>query len=160
LAGRINDAAAACEQAIELNPNFSAAYAELGRKYALHGQPEEAIKACRTALSLNPRDPANWERHATLAIAHFVAGDDEAALREAKTTARVRPELPEASIMVAAAAAALGKIEEAQRAITLCMARWPGICLGNVMPNYIPRFTRDEDRQRLLTMLRKAGLPE
>ncbi|NJM90892.1 MAG: tetratricopeptide repeat protein, partial [Myxococcales bacterium] len=66
----------ASKRAIEINPNFSAAFAELGRKYALLGQPEEAIQACQTALRLNPRDPTNFEFHTSLAMAYFVAGDD------------------------------------------------------------------------------------
>jgi hypothetical protein len=51
-----------------------------------------------------PRDPSNWERHSSLAISHFVAGDDEAATREARTAAQARPELPEPLIILAAAA--------------------------------------------------------
>ena len=93
-------------------------------------------------------------------MAHFVAGDDEAALQEARTTVQLRPELPEASIMTAAAASALGKAEEAHNAVALCVVRWPGICLGNVIPKYIPRFAREPDNQRLLARLREAGLPE
>jgi len=160
LAGRIADGAAECKRAIELNPNFSQAYAELARKYAFLGQSEDSVQACQTASRLNPRDPTNFQFLTALAVAHFVAGEDEASLRDARTTVEVRPELPEGLIMVAAAAAALGKIEEAEKAVALCVARWPHICLGNVMPNYIPRFTREKDYQRLLALLRKAGLPE
>jgi adenylate cyclase len=160
MAGRIKDGAAECKRAIELNPNFSAAFAELGRKYALLGQPEDAIQACQTALRLNPRDPTNFQFHTSLAMAHFVAGDDEAALQEARTTVQLRPELPEGSIMAAAAASALGQAEEAHNAVAVCVAHWPGICLGNVIPKYIPRFAREKDNQRLLATLREAGMPE
>jgi TolB-like protein len=160
LAGRIKDGVAECKRAIELNPNFSVAYAELGRKYALLGQPEQAIQACQTAVRLSPRDPTNFHFHTTLAMAHFVAGRDEAALEEARTSVQLRSELPEASIMVVAAASALGKVEEAHNAVASCVARWPNLCLGNVIPKYIPRFAREPDNQRLLARLREAGLPE
>jgi adenylate cyclase len=160
LAGRIKDGAAECMRAIEINPNFSAAYAELGRKFALLGEPEQAIQACQTALRLNPRDPTNFQFHTSLAIAHFVAEDNGAALREAKMTVQLRPELPEGLIMSAAAAAALGKTKEAQDAVAVCVTRWPGICLGNVIPRYIPGFARENDNQRLLAALREAGLPK
>src|SRR5262249_26370809 len=109
LAGSFGDGVVACERAIELNPNFSAGYAELARKYSFLGQSEQAIKACDWALRLNSRDPANWERHSTLAIAHFVAADDEAALREARATTQLRPDFPEGWIMFIAAASALDK---------------------------------------------------
>jgi tetratricopeptide (TPR) repeat protein len=160
MAGRTEEAVAECRRAIEFNPNFSAGYAELGRNLAANGQPQEAIEACRMALRLNPRDPSNWERHSSLAISHFVAGDDEAATREARIAAQARPELPEPLIILAAAASAQGKIEEAQSAVEQCLARWPDIRLGNIMPIYIPEFTRSADRGRLLEMLRKAGLAE
>ena len=81
-------------------------------------------------------------------------------LREAKTTFQLRPELSEASIMVVVAASALKKAEEAKNAVALCMARCPGICLRSDNPKYVPRFAREEDNQRLLAMLREAGLPK
>ena len=160
MAGRIEDAVAECRRAIELNPNFSNGYSELGRSLAALGRADEAIDACRTALLLNPRDPSNWERHNTLAIAYFIAGDYEASLREARTAVQSRPELPEGLIMLAAAASALGEIEEARRVVAQCVTRWPGICLGNIMPIYIPNITREEDRKRLWTALHQVGFPE
>src|SRR5262245_4274860 len=160
LAGRMEDVVAECRRAIELNPNFSNGYSELGRALAALGQAEEAISACQTALRLNPRDPSNWERHATLAIAHFTGGDYEASLREARTVAHQRHELPEALIMLAAAASALGEIQEARRAVEQCVTRWPGIRLGNIMPIYFPYLTRQECRGRLLMALGQAGFPQ
>jgi adenylate cyclase len=158
-ADRFEDAVAECRRAIELNPNFSNGYSELGRSLAALGRSEEAIDACRTALRLNPRDPSNWERHDTLAIAYFTAENFEASLQEARITAQSHPELPEGLIMLAAASSALGQIDEARRAVAQCLARWPGIRLGNIVPIYVP-LAREADRQRLWTMLRQAGFPE
>jgi hypothetical protein len=89
-----------------------------------------------------------------------VAGDDDAAAREAGIAAQARPELPEPLILLAAATAALGKDGEAQSAAAQCLARWPDIRLGNIMPICVPRFTRPADRARLLDMLRRAGFAE
>ena len=158
-ADRFEDAVAECRRAIELNPNFSNGYSELGRSLAALGRSEEAIDACRTALRLNPRDPSNWERHDTLAIAYFTAENFEASLQEARITAQSHPELPEGLIMLAAASSALGQIDEARRAVAQCLVRWPGIRLGNIVPIYVP-LAREADRQRLWTMLRQAGFPE
>ena len=158
-ADRFEDAVAECRRAIELNPNFSNGYSELGRSLAALGRSEEAIDACRTALRLNPRDPSNWERHDTLAIAYFTAENFEASLQEARITAQSHPELPEGLIMLAAASSALGQIDEARRAVAQCLVRWPGIRLGNIVPIYVP-LARKADRQRLWAMLRQAGFPE
>jgi tetratricopeptide (TPR) repeat protein len=160
LAGRLEETVAECRRAIELNPNFSNGYSELGRGLAAMGRAEEAIDACRTALRLNPRDPSNWERHDTMAIAYFTVENFEAALQEARSATQARPELPEGLIMLAAAASALGQIEEARRVVAQCVARWPGIHLGNMMPIYVPTLAREADRQRLWAALRQAGFPD
>jgi TolB-like protein len=160
LAARFDDAVAECRRAIDLNPNFSTGYSELGRSLAAMGRGKEAVEACRTALRLNPRDPSNWERHDTLSIAYFTMEDFEASLREARTAAQARPELPEGLIMLAAASSAVGQIDEARRIVAQCTARWPGIHLGNIMPIYVPSLVREADRQRLWGALRQAGFPE
>jgi hypothetical protein len=81
-------------------------------------------------------------------------------LQEARTAVQGRPELPEGLIILAAAASMLGEIEEAQRSVSQCVTRWPGIHLGNISPIYIPSLTREDDRQRLWASLRQAGFPE
>jgi tetratricopeptide (TPR) repeat protein len=159
-AGRAEDTVAECRRAIELNPNFSTGYSELGRALAAMGRGEEAIDAVRTALRLNPRDPSNWERHDTLAIAYFNMENLEACLQEARITAQARPELPEGLIMLAAALSALGQIDEARRVVAQCITQWPGIRLSNMMPIYVTLFGREQDRQRLWSALRQAGFPE
>ena len=160
LAGRLEETVSECRRAIELNPNFSNGYAELGRGLAALGRAEESIDACRTALRLNPRDPSNWERHDTMAIAHFTTANYEASLQEARIVARARPELPEGLIMLAAAASALGQIDEARRVVAQCVAQWPGIHLRNLMPIYIPSLAREADRERLSAALRQVGFPD
>ena len=59
-----------------------------------------------------------------------------------------------------AAAAALGKADEAQTAVEYCLAQRTDLRVGNVVPGFIARFRRNEDHERLLMLLRKAGLPE
>lgn len=159
LAGRMPEAVAECRRAIELNPNFSSGYAELGRGLAALGEAAGAIEACHTALRLNPRDPINWERHATLAIAYFNAEDFAAAAREARMVVHARPELPESLIMLAAAEAALGETEAARNTVARCLARWPDIRVDDLMPVYVPQLARDQDRERLWTTLRQVGFP-
>jgi hypothetical protein len=62
--------------------------------------------------------------------------------------------------MLAAAASALGNIEEAKHTVARCVAHWPEIRLGNIMPIYIPILDREMDRQQLWDSLRKAGFPD
>jgi adenylate cyclase len=157
-AGQLEDAVAECERSLEINPNCSAAVGRLGACLAQLGRPEEAIEACRLALQLNPRDPYSYWRHSYIALAHFVAADYEAALQESKRIALSRPHL-HSIIIWAAAAAALGKTEDARTAVERCLAQRSDLRVGSVAPD-IMQLARDEDHERLMALLRKAGLPE
>lgn len=53
--GNTDKAIAELKQAIEIYPQFSMAYNELGRIYGATGQRERSIEAWRTALKLSPR---------------------------------------------------------------------------------------------------------
>ena len=160
LMGRTKDALAEYHRTIELNPNFSNGYAACSRMLAILGESSEAIDACQMALRLNPRDPTNWERHNTLAIAHFVAGNDEMCLQEARMTVQACPMLPEGLIMLAAAASAQGAMDEARHAAAECMSYSPGIRLESMAPVYLLRLMGQQDRERLSALLVKAGFPE
>jgi hypothetical protein len=111
-------------------------------------------------LQLNAHDPTYFWYRAGLATAHFVEGNYEAAIREAKIAARSRPDYLRASLFWAASAAALGKTDEARAAAQHCLAKVPDLCLRDVVPRFIMRFASDEDHERLMALLRKAGLPE
>jgi adenylate cyclase len=156
-AGRIEDAVAECELGLEINPNCSTILQRLGTCLAGLGRAEEAIKACQLAIQLDPRSPQNFWRHSHIALAHFVAGDYEAALQGSKNVVRSQPHL-QSAIIWAAAAAALGKAEEAQTAVESCLAQKPDLRIDRVLG--ILLFARDQDNERLLALLRKAGLPE
>jgi adenylate cyclase len=159
-AGKLDDAVAACERGLAINPNSSVILMDMGSFLALLGRAEEAITACRLTLRLNPRDPSNFWCHSAIATAHFVAADYEAALDEAKKIARWRPDFLRGPLLWAAAAAALDRPDEARGAMERCLAQQHDLRIGNVVPHFLLRFARDEDHERLLTMLRKAGLPE
>ena len=92
-------------------------------------------------------------------MAHFVAADYVTALRDSKRIAQSRPHLPSAIIWVAAAAA-LDKADEVRSAVEYCLARRPNLHVNSVAPDFMLRFARDEDHERPLALLRKAGLPE
>jgi hypothetical protein len=88
-----------------------------------------------------------------------VAGDYAACLQDAKKIARSRPFLA-SGIMWAAAAAGLGNAKEARTAVDYCLSERPDLRVGGVVPRFMLPFARNEDHERLLTLLRKAGLPE
>jgi tetratricopeptide (TPR) repeat protein len=158
-AGQLEDAVADCERGLEINPNCSAILGDLGGYLGALGRPQEAIEACRLALQLDPRNPVNFWNHFHIARAHFVAADYDTALQESRKIARSRSHL-QSAIIWAPAAAALGKAEEARAAVENCLAQRSDLRVSRVAPSLMLRFARDEDHERLLALLRKAGLPE
>ena len=156
--GRLEEAISECERGLEINPSCSILFGNVGAYLAALGRPQEAIEACRLSLRLNPRDPSNFWRQYAIAVAHFVAADYAASLQDSKRIARARSHLPSA-IIWAASAAALGKTEEAQAAVEDCLTQRPNLRADSVVPGMLP-FAREADRERLLALLRKAGLPE
>jgi len=156
--GRLEEAVAECDRGLEINPNASLIHGNRGVYLAALGRPTEAIQACRLALQLNPRDPSNFWRQYGIAMAHFVAEDYAAASTLAKKTALSRPHL-QSAVFWAASAAALDDTAEARAAVTNCLAQRPDLTVSNVVPRFTLRFARDADHERLLAMLRKAGLP-
>jgi TolB-like protein len=157
--GQLEEAIAECERGLEINPNCSILYANVGAYLAALGRPQEAIDACRLALKLNPRDPSNFWRHYYIAVAYFVAGDYAACLRDSKRLSRSRPFLA-SGITWAAAAAGLGDAKEARAAADYCLGERPHLRVGRIAPDFMLRFARDEDHERLMALLRKAGLPD
>ena len=157
--GQLEEAIAECERGLEINPNCSILYGNVGAYLGALGRPQESIEACRLALKLNPRDPTNFWRHYYIAVAHFVVGDYAACLRDSKRLCRSRPFVA-SGIMWAAAAAGLGDAKESRAAVDYCLAERPHLRVGSVVPAFMLRFARDEDHERLMALLRKAGLPE
>jgi tetratricopeptide (TPR) repeat protein len=157
--GRLEEAIAECERGLEINPNSSLILGNLGAYLAAAGRSQSALDVLHLALKLNPRDPSNFWRHYAIAAAHFAAEDYVAALQQARKTALSRPHL-QSAIIWAASAAALGDAGEARRAVDNCLEQRPDLTVGIVVPHFMLRFARDADHERLLALLRKAGLSE
>ena len=54
----------------------------------------------------------------------------------------------------------MGKADEARTAVQQCLAQRSDLRVGNVVPDVMLRFARDEDHERLLALVRKAGLSD
>ncbi|MGV8985949.1 MAG: LuxR C-terminal-related transcriptional regulator [Cypionkella sp.] len=69
-----DEAVAAFERAVELNPNCSLAYGSLGTALSLVGRLDEAIANQDIAIRSNLRDPSIFFRFTRIALAHHLAG--------------------------------------------------------------------------------------
>ena len=118
---RLAEAEAAALRTIELDPSFARAYWGLSFTRRTPGQADEAVALLEKAIRLSPQDPLLPEFRSYLASAHFVARRDAEALSEAGRALILHRESPFAQGLAAAAAAFLGRQDEAERALAILL---------------------------------------
>ncbi len=111
---------AALRHAIEINPNFSIAYATLGTVLGWAGKFEAAIVAHDMSLRMNPRDPARFFRHFGKALASHLLDRHEEAIRYAETCVQLRPDWHLGWAMLAVASLRAGRRRSAANYAERC----------------------------------------
>ena len=153
-----DDAIAEMQKALDLNPNFALAHGIFGLVLAWAGKAEQALQEVAWAVRLSPRDVINTHYPIFRGVAHFIAGDYEACVTEAREGALQRPDGPGACRVLAVGCAYLGRLDEARAAVARLKELQPGITL-----NWVERhvsLANPDDRARYVEGLRRAGLPE
>lgn len=142
------------EQALLLYPEFAAAAGELGRLLAFSGRTQEASAFILQAIDASPHDPhmSLWLR--SRAIAHFIDGHHEQAIRLARQAIAKRPDWFFNHHLLAACLSAGGQHDEARRALQQGEQRWhyseSAIRIGHP-------FSDEAVTRRFLGALRDAG---
>ncbi len=108
--GDLEDAAAAYRRAIEIEPRFAEAHANLGAVLARLGRYDEAVLADKRALEINPRLTA---ARLNLGIAHYRAGALAAALEALQAVHRAEPSLLQARQLLGLVLVELGRDADA-----------------------------------------------
>ncbi len=144
-------------RALDLNPNFSLAYATLGTVYGFAGDVAKAIENCEMALRLNPRDPSNFFRYSAMAVAHFTARNFEDCLSLSEQSLRSGSGWRHAHIMKIASLVGLRDITGAERAVRSYLAYHPDetVATSSDLP-----FVEAAHGEALASYLREAGLPD
>lgn len=159
--GRMAQALATFDMAVELNPSNAAALAHSGAALIMLGRPEEALGPIGRAMRLSPRDPrlAGWQMFA--GVAHLHLGQDAAAVQWLAPAVDKNPENPFGHLFLASALGLAGRTAEARAQIAKFQQLRPGFTLSRfreVEPSDAPLFRRQ--RQRVYEGLRRAGMPE
>jgi adenylate cyclase len=144
----------AFKNALNLNPNFAAAYFGLGVVIVYANRAAEAIASVTTAIQLSPRDPLINTYRGVLGIAHIALGNDETALTflgGRNSATKVTGRLSAARIV---ALAHLGHEEEVRIELAKYLEVFPHATI-TVLLQYLSDLNG-----RLVTGLRKAGMPE
>ena len=145
-----DEALAAYERALQLNPNDADLLAEMGDCLVYVRQAERAVTLLERAIRLNPYHPDSYLWY--LGDAYFHLGEYEKTIQ---TLRRMRDN-SEGHRLLAASHALLGQSDEAERHARAVMEVHPNFTVEHwrkVPPNKYP-----EDLEVFVEGLRKAGL--
>jgi adenylate cyclase len=140
------------ERAIELNPNDSGSYNELGWALLWSGRLDGAIAALEMSLRLDSSSPRNTWWH--LGIAYYLKEHYEKALNTLAEGLIKRPNFTGYHIALAATYARLGRPEEAARAADAVRRLDPFF----EVESFGTGFRQPAHREAILAGLRAAGL--
>ena len=119
------------------------------------GQPREAIASMKKAVRLSTKDPMLFAWLSGLGFAYYTARDYMKAVELTTRAVQEAPHNPPGQRNHACALAQLGRIEEAQTALTRFLDLSPGFsaqAARHAMP-----FRKDSDFEHFVEGLRKAG---
>ncbi|MFC1833765.1 adenylate/guanylate cyclase domain-containing protein [Thermodesulfobacteriota bacterium] len=154
LSGRLDEAIAEGERAVELNPNGAGALAVQGLILNWAGRPREAIPIIRKAIRLNPIPPP-WY-YGFLGMSFRLTQQYDKAIAAYKRGLDVQPDHPICLLGLAATYSLVGRPKEARETATELLRFYPRISLKHlekVLPHKNPAAKKE-----LLDALRKAGL--
>jgi adenylate cyclase len=158
LTGQQDKAIAALELAVQLNPSSAFAHTNLGLILARGGRPDDAIASHEKAMRLSPQDPMMWTFLFGIAMAHFVAGRYEEAVKWAQRSTQRRADFVLPYRFLAASYAHLGRLDEARTALQEVLRLTPEFSLGSLQT--IMLGADSDFVTRMTEGLRKAGLKE
>ena len=156
--GRHEEARRRLLRALDLDPNSVFARGYLGISYAFSGDCDAAFTNVEEAMRLSPRGPLLIIWHLCKGWAALLAGRDEEAVEYGTQAADANPEFPDIYAVLASANGHLGRGDPARAALDQLSRRMPALTVGDERLNR--PFARADARERFLTGLRKAGLPE
>jgi TolB-like protein/cytochrome c-type biogenesis protein CcmH/NrfG len=153
---RIDDALAAFELALRLNPNFALAYGFYGVTLAYAGRWQEGDTAARRALRLSPRDPFSATYGGVAAYSQFIGRRYDEAIRLAREALRLRSDFVGAHRVLTAAAGMTGDAVLAATALEGLRRVQPNVSLAWIEAE-LPMM-QQADREHYLEGFRRAGL--
>jgi tetratricopeptide (TPR) repeat protein len=164
--GNSEEAIAAFAYVLDLNSNFAAAHAELGRAKIDVGRPREAVEHIKKAIAISPSDPLLYLWYMWLGLAELDAGNNEAALQWLLKARQANRAYTTPLPWVAVAYLLLEREEEARAR----MAEYAQDIRKRGVPGLTIRAWREKrpprddavgsQRRRIEDALRRLGVPE
>ena len=150
----IDRAIAFSERALKLNPNDTIAMCDLADFLGYAGRADEAEVLLDRAMRLDPLHPdyVRWN----MAWIQWLGGKFEQALQTMNAMSETPPM---ANRVLAIIYASLGQHDEGRAAVQKLVDFDPGYSIVDVERNYAGKFKDDCVLKRLLSLLRRVGLP-
>ncbi len=150
-----DQAIAAGERSVALNPNHADNVANLACSYAVSGRPGDAIIAMRRAMRLFPTYPA-WYLN-ILGYAQYQCGEYEDAERVLRNALEREPAYTDCRLILAGVHQARGRTDDARREAREVLRLEPGFRLKQIEARLV--IVKDREMlARFLDMLRQLGL--
>ncbi len=166
--GRLEEANAEAERALDLDPTAVDAYAQLAFNDEELGQYGKSLENLDKAIRLSLHDPSLHYWYASKATAHFALKQYEEAIEWARRAMAIDPTFRQSHPMLIAALGWTGRQAEGREAIQRYLglfptgprtiAAWQALKAQKTNSDSDPRVLEVWDR--LMEGLRKAGLPE
>jgi TolB-like protein len=153
---RTEEALAAFQRAVSLNPNSAAAHSHLSRGFAFAGRDREAIEHGQEAIRLSPLDPEMALFLGAIAVAHYTAGRYDEAARFTAEALRLRPGFQGAQRLRCASLAQAGQLDEARSLLVTVHREQPDLSLDWVRA-HVP-YQTPALMERFVDGLRLAGV--
>ena len=144
------------EKALALNPNSAFAHFFVGKTLFFAGRLEESIPEYKKAIRLNPIPPSNhlW----SLGLSYAFTGQYDEAIKWCEKAVRKEPNDLLARMMMTVVYSLSGRDEEARVQAAEVLRIQPKFTLDKFKKKLT--YKREVDRERFLSALRKAGIPD
>jgi TolB-like protein/Tfp pilus assembly protein PilF len=152
---RTDDAENEFQRAIDLNPNFAAAYGYLGWTLAFDGRTEDALAHLQTAIRMSPHDPQNAIFNTGIAIVHYLSDHFTEAVSFARRALQQRSGFTAGNRIYVASLAQAGQIEEAGTVLAQLKQKHPQLSIEWI-EKHVPYTAAVMGK--FIEGMRKAGL--
>jgi TolB-like protein/DNA-binding SARP family transcriptional activator len=160
LIGESDEALALIERSLQLNPNSAGAWMVSGMARAYANDTTTAITHFQRAIELNPLDPLVYIAWYGIAFAHFSAERYEESSAWVDRSLRALPSYPPALRLKIAICGVQGQKQEGEKWAERLLAIIPDTTVSQMRLHFEPGVKSPDCRDRLISGLRLAGLPE
>ena len=142
--------------AVTLNPSASEARHGLGCGLGFAGQPTEALPHLKMIFKLDPQYRNSAAVLGDLGLSNFLLGNYDESIQYLTEAATTQPDYVRSRQRLVASLEASGRSKEARAELAALQTVQPSLSLDYINSTY--PFEKDEDRERFVSALSKAGL--